>query len=510
MQTSYLRMLCQMLNVLREEQTIRYADQITSTVLTLLRSTQHCLSHRDQVEPHTVTPLKSLRALSITTLTRVFNKFPAHDFAPLRPRVNQIVLDANLPGLPSESLQSCSPLLLFIESWSSHRVSWLDYSCADKTVLSYVISLLDGKGVTNSVISKVFSIVSTLLENAGQGVTLLRPFIQKLVDYIYNSLLSLKKKVPDKKTLKQELHLLAQLSGLITETGDGAHCGALVRCLVHVLQDRIVRRPGDVVNALETVTKLTVHLEDTTLLQECYVMCNRLLGCCNDRFCRSSVCRLMEQTDHPSAGILGKLHAWNPKVVDEPDFDTRLEGYREMGEQVRGEMSGEVGGEVSSEVSGKVSGVKLLTPWINTALYTVFSTDEMALRDSASQSLLLAIQHIPVTSSLYSSIVELLIAPAVQRALSNSSEIFRREAVVLLHKMVQVFPETPPWQHLAPLTDPDPEIDFFNNITHIQTHRRTRAVTKLRGLADDTNPDIVWNYFLPLMYPVFSLKGYTI
>ena len=350
------------------------------------------------------------------------------------------------------------------------------------------MDLLSGKGVKNGVICKVLTIISTLIDIGEEGVTLLRPSIPSITDYIYKSLVALKKKAPDKKTLKQELHLLSQLSGLITDEP----CEALVQSLVHVLRQKVVRRSGDVVNALATVTQLVVHLRDEALLSQCYAMCYDLLGTNADRYSRSAVCSLLERSGHPGAAILAKLHAWNSKVVDEPDFDIRLEGYREICELVRGAEVDEI----------------VLKPCVYTALFTVFTSDEMALRDSASQALLVFIQHTTPEATLYSSVLTYCVAPAVQRALSNKSETFRREAVVLLHKIVLTFPQTAPWDQLAPLTDADAETDFFLNITHIQTHRRTRAVTRLGGLTDNVTPDVVWSYFIPLLYPVFSLKGY--
>ena len=513
MQTSYLRLIRQTISVLHEDQTRPHIPHIVDTVLTMLHSVQHCLQRRTEVMPHTHTPLKALRALTISTITHVLNAFPVDDLTAHQARVYEVVVDVNIGNLPAESLQSSSPLLLLIESCAMHRLSWLQHTCAGKHVLEYVISLLRGKGVVSVVISKVLTIIACLLDHGTAGQTLLLPYLNPVVQYIHQSLLSLKKTkkkkhgpaVSVKKTLKQELDLLSRISCLITEIPDMSlqtSCDALINTLVHVLKEQIVRKPVDVVNAVDTITQLLVCLKKTEhseypgLLDTCYQMCCVLFGDNNDKDARKSLCRLLENTGHPSANILHQLHAWNMKVLDEPDFDARLQGFRDMSLILNSDVP--------------VSDLKLrLSPCLNTALYTVFTSEEMALRDSASHAAILTIDFVKTTSNsqIYTLIIEEHIVKFLHSGLRNPAEVFQREAILLLHKVVQAFPEIAPWSHLAPLTDEDPEIDFFNNITHIQTHRRTRAVTRMKGSIEKANVDSMWNYLLPILSPVFSLSG---
>ena len=482
---------------------------IIDTVLTLLQSVQHCLQNRTAVQSHTLTPLKALRALAISTLTHLFNSFPKDDLTAHQTRIYYIVVDVNIVNLPAESLQSSSPLLLFIESCAMYRLSWLQHKCADKNVLEYVTSLLHGKGVVSSVISKVLTIVTCLLDHGAEGQSVVLPHLTPVVHYIHQSLLSLKKSkkkvvgASSKKTLKQELHLLSRISCLITEIPQVSFqtsCDALISTLVHVLKEQIVRKPTDVVNAVNTVTQLLLYLKKSeypnfnSLKDSCYKMCSVLFGENNDRYARGALCALLESTEHPSAKIVQSLHSWNTNVLDEPDYDTRLQGYRDM----------------SQILQTDVCDVQLrLSPCLNTALYTVFTSDEMALRDSASNAVILSIDFVKRSgdSDLYSFVVEDTLAKFIQSGLRNPSEVFQREAVVLLHKVIQTFPEIAPWQHLACLADEDPEIDFFNNITHIQTHRRTRAVARMHTCVEVASVDVIWNYLLPILSPIFSLSG---
>ncbi len=48
----------------------------------------------------------------------------------------------------------------------------------------------------------------------------------------------------------------------------------------------------------------------------------------------------------------------------------------------------------------------------------------------------------------------------------------------LLRQLVCAFPAR--FQDLARLTDTNPELDFFNNVAHLQLHRRSRAFYRLK------------------------------
>ena len=54
----------------------------------------------------------------------------------------------------------------------------------------------------------------------------------------------------------------------------------------------------------------------------------------------------------------------------------------------------------------------------------------------------------------------------------------------ILRLMVSGLGDLPSLSELKCLLHTDPEADFFFNITHLQVHRRIRAMAKLRQLCD--------------------------
>ena len=53
----------------------------------------------------------------------------------------------------------------------------------------------------------------------------------------------------------------------------------------------------------------------------------------------------------------------------------------------------------------------------------------------------------------------------------------------LLRQLAGAFPAR--FQDLMKLTDADPELDFFNNVAHLQLHRRSRAFYRLKKVRCD-------------------------
>eukprot|EP00116_Pleurobrachia_bachei_P004903 sb/3465165/ len=403
MQTSFLKLIRQSLPLLKDKFT--RPEELLGLVVSMLDRIQHCLEHRTLVAPHTVTPLKSLRALSITTITQIYNTFPDTDFTGTMPEVYRVVVDVNAPTLPAESLQSCSPLLLLVESWATTRLPWLHHTIQDSPLFEYVIALLKGKGVAGKVVGKVLTIVTILLDKGDEGVTMVTPFVTQLVSFVYSSLVGLGEELKEKKrkkkkkdtevvkvksssrqTLKQELDLLSRISTLVTSgsvTLSPDTLSPLVSSLLHVVEHGVVWKPTDVVNSLTSLTNLITPSHQPAA----FLVCNQLLGKLADKEPRLAVCQLLTRTSHPAAGVVEKLHAW--KLLDEPDFDIRLEGYREAGE-----MLGD-------------GGVDVLLPVVQTAGYTVLTCSEMALRDAASHYLLITLAAVKERSEeLYKPILE--------------------------------------------------------------------------------------------------------
>ncbi|KAK8947552.1 hypothetical protein KSP40_PGU018091 [Platanthera guangdongensis] len=95
-----------------------------------------------------------------------------------------------------------------------------------------------------------------------------------------------------------------------------------------------------------------------------------------------------------------------------------------------------------------------------------------------------------------------------------AKEIFtRKEWITLLHDMIYNLHGVPDLYAFKPLCSDDPELDFFNNILHLQIHRRRRALMRFKNVISAGNfaESIAVNIFVPLflniMFEVKDGKG---
>ena len=97
---------------------------------------------------------------------------------------------------------------------------------------------------------------------------------------------------------------------------------------------------------------------------------------------------------------------------------------------------------------------------------------------------------------------------AVKKGLRSKLDFARQEYISVLSQLVKSFPTHPRFSSMASLSHHEPEADFFENVKHIQLHRRTRAFRKLAGLcAEGTlTQACVMNFILPLANHVSVLN----
>ncbi|ETM34075.1 hypothetical protein L914_18760 [Phytophthora nicotianae] len=186
----------------------------------------------------------------------------------------------------------------------------------------------------------------------------------------------------------------------------------------------------------------------------------------------------------PVAELLVELNAYDAKRIEETDYERRLIALNRLN---------------SSRFADFTHETHLLAPLVAQCLQSMHDT-EFAVRSGAlvalSTFLELAAEvaveqntredavKCPVLNAL-----ESLVMPCVRSSLRSTDENTRRGFVTLLgsladqHKAFKQFAFVPADLILA-RNQEDPEADFFYNITHIQAHRRRRALQRLSALMD--------------------------
>lgn len=98
----------------------------------------------------------------------------------------------------------------------------------------------------------------------------------------------------------------------------------------------------------------------------------------------------------------------------------------------------------------------------------------------------------------------------VKNGITSSETSAQREWVALLRSMVLSLSGIATLNECKPLSSTDVEVDFFNNIFHIQRHRRSRAMARFRNIVDAGNlsEGTLMQIFVPLFFSLlFEAKG---
>ena len=79
----------------------------------------------------------------------------------------------------------------------------------------------------------------------------------------------------------------------------------------------------------------------------------------------------------------------------------------------------------------------------------------------------------------------------------HKSDKIRREWLLLLHHLIVTFPT--PYAGFQPLLHDNPDLDFLLNITHIQSHRRAKALSRLHLILAQLPARVLIDVVLPLL-----------
>ncbi len=224
---------------------------------------------------------------------------------------------------------------------------------------------------------------------------------------------------------------------------------------------------------------------------------------------------------------LKDLAAPHPRHVNEYNFEKVLPILNGLGSTQSGEMTwvNYISGErenVSNglEMDESLDCIKTLTPLIFYCLYLLYDQDGVTSR-GASKALKVFITTVKVeadkqskTAVRWLKLLESTLVPRLLTGLKTQNFSVRRSFILLLAEVSIQFKskESPHFYgDLSTLVQHDDQnLDFFMNITHIQVHRRIRALNRLRKYLSNDNEQSpffvqsISNVLVPLaMHPIY-------
>ncbi|XP_015925192.1 small subunit processome component 20 homolog [Parasteatoda tepidariorum] len=497
---------------------------ITATSTTLLEK-------RDEVLPQCVNILKTVRTLAVMKLMQFFHTFKDYEYSCEEiDAIFESIVWSMLPRLEFESVNQPSPLLRFMATWSENQRYFPLFAkhhdtAKSLTPLPHIMSLYSSNRVKSRVVGVISKIVLQLLTleddepeeedkqlpplkvnfcvgltsdlstDVNFGIQLLLPYIDKILTRFEITACALAKKRIKKSLSTRDLNILLKISCFVD---DSKLCFKLIQLLTPFLLKPKLEGDNEVL-ILNNISNLIKKSENPDYFIKLFAPLFGKLTHQGSRIALVNVFTTLAEVKPEMqlvADTVSMLNALDSSLVEEPDYQQRLDGHKKALEAIK----------QMDETTFNENFIRII---IFNSSFTIRKCDDIALRNSATylmqeiiKSLSLFINSLPEVARMLLFDTLLL---EVQKGLKSPSESVRHEFILILSTVVRTFKDLPNFKDLALLCDEDREVDFWENIRHLQVHRRARALLRFANILKDSNSQEENNsvhYIVAYMFPI--------
>ncbi|XP_041354948.1 small subunit processome component 20 homolog [Gigantopelta aegis] len=505
-----------------------YLPSLLRIIVGLASTCALCLEKREEVKSSAVISLKIVRRLASARIISFFDEFDNYPFSSEEiDAVFQAFVWPQLSKLPFEGVYSPTPLMKLFEVWSKNSkfqplLAMCDPANPELSPLSSVLVLLNSKDTSHSVTEFILTLVENLLheddavENSAPspwtdklpskvlkdldfsqsdndrksvGACLVLPHVPVILTYLKKAVSSLKSKAKDQKQGSYTgLKILAKVSQFAT---DDEQCSTLCSLLFPFLDVKIKKGQKVEENILQSILNL---VSSVLKPEQFYRPVAKLFSVITVRQSRILVCDIFKtigrrvEKYEQVADWVEKLNAWDKRRTEEPDYTVRLETFRAIN-QFMGQM--------------EALDIEFFLPIMHNCCHFILTVDDLSLRDNSTYSLttiLSQFTRLGYDQNVFRELVSQGLLVQVKSGLHSKNESVRHEFFTLLGTLVKTFADNSTFEGLIVLRDVDPDTDFFENIRHIQVHRRARALRKLMMLLEHHSfrREMIMSYFWPI------------
>ncbi|XP_026753920.2 small subunit processome component 20 homolog [Galleria mellonella] len=501
------------------------------------------LAQGDRVHVGYIKVLKNLRTLAISTLRKMFEQF---DKYPWNKEELYVIYDTLLwpliPKLHIEGIHSPTVLLKLLNAWCQNpRYYTLLVTCSEKddslSPLPFIFKLLlapkTSPGVVTTILDMIEKLLTltededdkvvppiesfkTLLVDGGEkieGVSDINFGSKILIPHIPSILEVMKRRISNSAKSntvnKRDLLVLSRVTELVANP---ELCDELLNLLLPILIKKICMNMAEenMEHAVTTIINLLGHSSNPELyLKHIAVLFNKVVPVEVRKlllkllFSISENSKTNKGTFSQIANVVSEMNAYNRRWIEQPDFDRRLDAYKQI---------------YQLSENNQIN-VDLAILIVNNCFYFIRTEKDIGLRDSAALCLK---RILPKLLMKYrsSNDGQFLVRDTVLSLISSGirdtkNEILRNESIAILGDLARESPDADVvLSDLAHLTNnEDREVDFFENMCHLQMHRRVRALLKFckvaKKLTKCPTPRTLTNFILPLATMYICDDKYT-
>ncbi|KYN45016.1 Small subunit processome component 20 like protein [Trachymyrmex septentrionalis] len=507
-------------------------------LICILAEVNGILRRSGEVYPGYLSMIKNVRTSCVGILARFFTHFENYDWKRHEmDAVYHVAIFPLLQKLPIEGIHSPTALLKLFMAWSQNSRYYplfAKYQEDNKSItpLPYIVQLLSNPKTHQSVINAILEMIEKMLtlqdygksnEDAMQvdaqflpltpiltnmleveekilsngvnyGSAILLPHVPHVLEFIRDRL-----RRSNKNINKIELTILSRISEFVT---DAETCDIVLKLIIPVLirkaasgnnEEAVIGLLMTITNLIKIVNKPEIHLRSIA----------PLIGLVSDVPARKTLLQLYRTIAERSmedrreemirdCEVLIELNAWDHRWVDQPNFQKRLDAFE----------------LISDRIGKNAITLEFGVTVIHNCFYFLKTESDLAMRDCSGQCLKLvgaklAREHQNnVLNRRY--LMDDTILALTRKGITSKNEAVRLQSIAFLgHMALECADVHPVLRDLSLLANrADPEVDFFENMQHLQLYRRARALLKFCTLAKTLrkpfSPKTLTQFILPL------------
>nr|XP_027223917.1 small subunit processome component 20 homolog [Penaeus vannamei] len=494
------------------------------------------LVQRTEIGDRSVSLLKHLRQDSHRRLIAFFKKFENYSWS--ENEINAVfeaVVWPNLKRLPDEGISSPSTLLILFKCWGENpRYFPLLTKCHKEdhtlTPLPYVIKLLNHEKCKPSVANVILDMVGNLINlqdfedveeeaymegkkplpipcspvipvkrlqsrdgthEQNFGTAMLVPHMEGLLKSMKNMVTKLSK---NQLVKERDLTILTNLSEWVTNKENSSDLLSLIAPLI------VKKNVEKIEKVPELLTMCSHLLQVVDNSAEYLAPFISQFGTMGSRDARDALCNVVSviASSNPKfkelAEMAEDLNSWNPKMVEEVDYERRLTAHDHFKKYC---------------ATTEVIDVEYCQLFLFNSMYLIRQVEDSSLQDMSSFTLCQMIDMLVRLQPKYKNEFQLIVTnnflTEIRKGLHSKKEKVRIEVISLLRQLIlKCHDQVERLQDLYKLVnEAETDMDFFCNMGHIQRHRRARAMAKLSEKLDSGEISLVSSsvdgYLLPLV-----------
>ncbi|TFK45123.1 armadillo-type protein [Crucibulum laeve] len=428
--------------------------------------------------------LRSIRQLGLKRFADFFRSPVIFDFNPYMGSAFTAFISPRLPYLDRENTQAPSALLELFYVWTveiSHIRFLEEY---DHSTLPKLYGCLVATSVKPAVILRIFDIVDNLLGHSSIDESIRENVLKPHVSLLLSNLATLVERTKGVTAIATPLgqRQISILSEIARYSTNSIQASTLLG-----LFSPLLRRPAklvpekvkvDLIKIMGDLIQLIPDLVDSSssTYQKTYALLSQLFQSLRSRPARLSLVStfLRLATINVSLGQLAELlesmNAYSTKRIDEPDFDRRLAAFATLNETLYSSLP-----------------APHWLPVLYNALHFIQDPVELAVRNNASYAMRHFIDFVAAqTSGEYETTFLRVLFPGLKNGLRSKNEMVRSEVLSVIAYAVDKCTFINDLREMQVLLEGgDEEANFFNNILHVQIHRRSRALRRLGDHCDE-------------------------